>query len=380
MNQRELNGTTRARGAAGFSILQVVIIMAVIAITSTFGFIGIQKARASMRLSGAVRELAGHLERARTDSVRRRAQTGDESRVERLSSTSYRVCMDFDNSGTIGTGDCRTITFSDGVTFGPNVWTSIAFNWRGRPVGGEEVINLVNDQGGETKVDVTASGDMTIDSDVFQDLIPQVALNDTTTSTNVADESGTTSGGTNVNGNSNSNNSNTGNSNTNGNSNSNGNTNSGNGHGNGRGNNGQNNNTNSNSNTGNSNSTNSNNNSNTNTNTNTNNNQGGGQTSCTISTVSQPNPLTVSKNTGNNDTPARVAVSLSNDGDANTVTAAAVGADGASVSNLTISKTVTRGVAVFSVTSNNSTRGTFYLRFSAPCSQSSVSLSITVTN
>ncbi len=62
MNQRETISWRRSE--AGFSVIQLVIIVAVVVITSTFALFGIQSARASMRLSGSARELAGYLERA----------------------------------------------------------------------------------------------------------------------------------------------------------------------------------------------------------------------------------------------------------------------------------------------------------------------------
>jgi Tfp pilus assembly protein FimT len=61
------------RGEAGFSIIQLVIVVAVVAITITFAVIGIANARASYRVQNSARRFASHIERARTDAIRRHA-------------------------------------------------------------------------------------------------------------------------------------------------------------------------------------------------------------------------------------------------------------------------------------------------------------------
>ena len=68
------NGAGAAtRGERGFTIVQLILTIAIISIVSTFAVLGISSARASTRLSNSSRRLASYLERARGDAVRRRA-------------------------------------------------------------------------------------------------------------------------------------------------------------------------------------------------------------------------------------------------------------------------------------------------------------------
>jgi len=66
----------KLKSERGFSLIQVLITVCLIAIVSTFGIMTIASARASFRLSGSARELAGYLEKARSNAIRRNG-TGD---------------------------------------------------------------------------------------------------------------------------------------------------------------------------------------------------------------------------------------------------------------------------------------------------------------
>ena len=64
-----------AHHASGFTILQVVITLAVISIVSAFAILSLTSARASLRLQSSVRQLAGYVEKARLDAIRRHANS-----------------------------------------------------------------------------------------------------------------------------------------------------------------------------------------------------------------------------------------------------------------------------------------------------------------
>ena len=53
----------------GFSLLQVLIVLAVAGIVTAAATMSIQSARRSLRLTNSARQFAGYLERVRTDSV-----------------------------------------------------------------------------------------------------------------------------------------------------------------------------------------------------------------------------------------------------------------------------------------------------------------------
>ena len=170
------------RPAGGFSTIELVIVVTILTIVSGFGLLGIKNAKASIRLSGAAREYASYIERARLYSIRSHAEEASERANVAISDnkSSYSVNLDLDGDGGL---DTRTIPLPDGVTF--ETVETIGFDWRGRTwntVGAlttpnaQVSITLKNEIGVVT-VDVTGSGDVTIDSAVFDDEVPEVSLN-----------------------------------------------------------------------------------------------------------------------------------------------------------------------------------------------------------
>lgn len=177
----------------GISVLEMIIVMSTITILVAFAFVGVTRARASLRLSGAIREFGAYVEKARVDSIRRHADTLAQGAGVSINNdrASYVVSIDFDGNGTL---DTRTIQLPAGVTF--RTIESIAFDWRGRTwstVAGvttshaQVSISMTNGTTSES-ADVTGSGDVTIDSQVFDDAVPQVTLK--------VNSLGSTSGGT----------------------------------------------------------------------------------------------------------------------------------------------------------------------------------------
>ena len=83
----------------GFTITQMVITIAIIAVVSTFGVLGIRTARAEFRLQNTARLFASYVEKARADAIRRHAESGQESSIETFGpgSTNYEVTMDWGN-------------------------------------------------------------------------------------------------------------------------------------------------------------------------------------------------------------------------------------------------------------------------------------------
>jgi len=96
--------TTQQRG---FTITQMVVTLAIIAVVSTGGVLGIRTARAEFRLQNSARLFATYIEKARADAIRRHAATGQESSVETFGpgSTQYAITMDY------GSGVVETRTF-----------------------------------------------------------------------------------------------------------------------------------------------------------------------------------------------------------------------------------------------------------------------------
>ena len=164
----------------GFTIIQMVITIAIIAVVSVFGVLGIRTARAEFRLQNSARLFASYVEKARADSVRRHAASGSEASVQIFGAgtSNYSVTMDF------GTGIVQTRTFSldPGIEFDTAAQT-VTFNWRGRLLQQCAVtlscVFQVRSQYllKNVPVDVSGSGDITVDEEHFPDgLIPAVEV------------------------------------------------------------------------------------------------------------------------------------------------------------------------------------------------------------
>jgi len=163
-----------ARGEHGFSLLQLIVVLAVTVTVSTVAVMSIQGARRSLRLANSGRQLADYLEKARGDSVRRRAQPGNQASVQQLDNNTYRVTMGFNGSSTLTS---RDFDLESDVVFDSNPQT-ITFDWRGRPITGVETTFLLRNGSGPLNIDVTGSGDVTISPEAFQDSdIPNINLN-----------------------------------------------------------------------------------------------------------------------------------------------------------------------------------------------------------
>src|ERR1041385_3255746 len=165
----------------GISVLEMIIVISTITILLAFAFVGVTRARASLRLSGAIREFGAYIEKARVDSIRRHADTLAQGAGVSINNdrASYVVSIDFDGNGTL---DNRTIQMPTGIRF--RTVEAIAFDGRGRTwstVNGvttshaQVSISMTNGTT-STSADVTGSGDVTIDSRVFDDAVPQVNL------------------------------------------------------------------------------------------------------------------------------------------------------------------------------------------------------------
>jgi Tfp pilus assembly protein FimT len=172
----DLKTEERAGDNRGASIVELIIVVAVIGVMSAFALIQVTSARSSMRVQNSVRQLSSYMEKARVDAVRRH----DEASVTFTSPTTYDVKMDFNNSGLAVT---RTFSFQDGVKVASSDLPNVTFNWRGRTrSAGTSCVTTFSVAEGEKglSVDVSGSGDVTVENQ--QPDLPNVAYNTTLTS------------------------------------------------------------------------------------------------------------------------------------------------------------------------------------------------------
>ncbi len=182
---RKRKSSPRARSRNnGFTILQVVIVLAIGMIISAAAVMSIRAGRPGIQLANSAHQFAGYMERVRADSVRRRATPGNESGIQQINNTTYRVTMGFGGSETLSS---RDFTLEGDTVFTTDL-TTVKFDWRGRPTTGTEITFAFQNEAGTTQVDVTGSGDVTVGSEIFQDAaVPNVNVNQNVSGDVVAD-------------------------------------------------------------------------------------------------------------------------------------------------------------------------------------------------
>ena len=167
----KLNTSNNQRG---FTTIQLLITITISAIVCGFAVVGITSARAHIRRASSARQFAALAERARADSVRRHASGLQQAGIQQIDATTYAVTMDFNDSGTV---TVQNFTTESGVTI--SMPRAISFDWRGRIVT-ETNTSFTNSLPGSEAVNISGSGDVTLDLEIFaDDSIPIPTLNGT---------------------------------------------------------------------------------------------------------------------------------------------------------------------------------------------------------
>ncbi len=164
-NRLCLNNNSRAQAESGFSVLELLFVIALIGVVSSFAVVRLTSARQQMRLMSDARVFSGYVEKARLDAIRRHGgtiTTGTPAppTVQFLSDSSYSVTMDFTGAGVNST---RVVNLGTGAKLLSLAPLPIIFDWRGRTNQCLQSFTLSNGQ--ETSIDITGSGDVTIDGD-----------------------------------------------------------------------------------------------------------------------------------------------------------------------------------------------------------------------
>jgi len=99
---------------SGFSLIEIFIVLVMIGILSTLALMQLGRSRVDLQRQRIAREFKVYLERARFDSVKRRAETTTErASIMLTSQSSFTVSLDFDGDGVMRANETRVVNFAD---------------------------------------------------------------------------------------------------------------------------------------------------------------------------------------------------------------------------------------------------------------------------
>lgn len=117
-------------------MLELIVVLSIIAIVATISMTQFGRTDVRFQRQNMARELKVYLERARYDSVKRRASaSADQAKVEIIDATTFRVTTDANLNGTIDANDTRVYSFagrSDVNIVGAVFPVTILFDHRGQ--------------------------------------------------------------------------------------------------------------------------------------------------------------------------------------------------------------------------------------------------------
>ncbi len=133
--------STKLSREAGVSVVELLIVVSMIAVFSGFAFMKIVRARQLMIRANSAQELAGYIEKARLDSIRRRPSLVSEmAQVQIVNATFYSVTIDADGNGTLDSPRVIRLPSDTDIQFTGTFPRTIYFNWRGRTVDSSNAI------------------------------------------------------------------------------------------------------------------------------------------------------------------------------------------------------------------------------------------------
>lgn len=93
----------------GFSLVELMVVLVILGVLTTLAVLQFQTSTVDLERQAIAREFKVYLERARFDSVKRRA---DDARITLNSATSFTAQLDFDGNGAIDAHEVRTVDFT----------------------------------------------------------------------------------------------------------------------------------------------------------------------------------------------------------------------------------------------------------------------------
>ena len=136
---------------SGFTLIEVMIVLVLLAILTTLALLTLGSSKTNLQRQRIAREFKVYLERARFDSVKRRAvDVNDMSRITLNSPTFFTAAIDLDGNGVLDPTDIRQVDFTQrsetqiSVSNTLNYPITILFNQRGHVIAKDNLGNDVN--------------------------------------------------------------------------------------------------------------------------------------------------------------------------------------------------------------------------------------------
>lgn len=96
----------------GFSLIEIFVVLVIIGIVTTFALLTFASSKVDLHRQAIAREFKIYLERARFDSVKRRADDPNRATVTLESATRFTVHLDLDDDGVLQPNEIRTVDFT----------------------------------------------------------------------------------------------------------------------------------------------------------------------------------------------------------------------------------------------------------------------------
>ena len=161
--------TKQAKCSAGFTVVELLIVISILSVVSGFALMQITRARQVMIRENAARQLGSYLEKARVDSLRRHpAAPAQMAQVTVINATFYSVTIDADGNGALDAPKVMSLPADTNLQFNTPYPRTIYFNWRGRTVDAAGNVAsppfvTISNSYGSSRLDLTTAGQPTLE-------------------------------------------------------------------------------------------------------------------------------------------------------------------------------------------------------------------------